>query len=384
MSPRINGLRPMTAKPTLTIIQSTHASLDGAKSVGLLDRQRRVLQAYRATFDVVIYSADTANYSEILGVEHRPVPWLPRVPGLRHLAFYLWLVLQAPKMRGLIKVVGSNIPTLPLVKSLAHRPMLVGYSYDYASQTQLGTHNPIQWLLAPWMERLALSPADLVLVSAEWLGQKVRSVYHKPTLLLPNWVDVPDFGGALQERDHWLIVFAGRLHWTKGANRLIEAFAPVKRQFPTARLVICGHGEQMAALRAQVAELDLADVELRGPVPHPEVLRLMGRAGIFVLPTLTMEGHPKALIEAMASGAAIVATDVPGNRDDIHSGSNGLLVPPDDAAALAAAMGRLLADDALCAALGRQAALDAQQYAFGPIVRREVEALLAYPAPAGS
>jgi glycosyltransferase involved in cell wall biosynthesis len=373
----------MTAKRPLTIIQSTHASLDGAKSVGLLDRQRRVLQAYCAEFDVVIYSADTTNYSEILGVEHRPVPWLPRVPGLRHLVFYLWLVLQAPKMHGLIKVVGSNIPTLPLVKRLAHRPMLVGYSYDYANQTQMGTRNPIQWLLAPLMERLALAPADLVLVSAEWLGQKVRTVYHKPTLLLPNWVDTPDFGEAPEQRDHWLVVFAGRLHWTKGVNLLIGAYAQARRQFPKARLVICGYGEESEGLQAQADQLGLSDIELRGSVPHEEVLRLMGRAGIFVLPTLTMEGHPKALIEAMACGAAIVASDVPGNRDDIRSGENGLLVPPGDASALAAALGRLLADEAYCAELGRQAALDARQYAFGPIVRREVEALLACPAKAG-
>jgi glycosyltransferase involved in cell wall biosynthesis len=372
----------MTVRGTLTVIQSTHASVDGAKSVGLLDRLRRLLQAYAQEFDVVVYSADTTDYSQALGVEHRAVPWLPRAPGLRHLVYYLWLVLQAPKMRGLIKVVGSNIPTLPIVKLLARRTMLVGYSYDYANQTQLGTRNPLQWLLAPLMERLALARADLVLVSAEWLGDKVRTVYHKPTLLLPNWVDLPDIGGATGPRDHGLVVYAGRLHWTKGVNVLIEAFAQVKRTYPLARLVICGSGEDLDKLREQVSRLGVEDVDLRGPVPHDEVLRLMGRAGIFVLPTLTMEGHPKALIEAMASGAAIVASNVPGNRDDVRSGENGLLVPPGDAPALAAALNRLLADEALCLELGRRAALDGQQFAFGPIVRREVEVLLAYPAAA--
>jgi glycogen(starch) synthase len=362
----------MSPRSTLTIIQSTHASLDGYKSVGLLDRHRRVLQAYRAAFEVVVYSADTEDYSQILGVQHRALPWLPRTPGLRHLIFYVWLVLQAPKMRGLIKVVGSNIPTLPIIKSLAHCPMLVGYNWDYANQTQAGTRNPIRWLLAPLMERLALAPADLVLVTADWLGQKVRSVYHKPTQLLPNWVDVPSFSGATEDHDHWLIVFAGRLHWTKGVNRLIEAFAQARRQFPKARLVICGSGEEFDGLCTQAHDSGLNEVEFRGTVPHAEVLRLMGQAGIFVLPTLTMEGHPKALVEALAAGVACIATDVPGNREVVSSEDMAVLVPPNDSQAMAAALERLLADPALCEHLGQAAQRHVAQYSFEQVIGQEI------------
>lgn len=111
----------------LTIIQSTHASLDGLNKTGIFERHKRLLREYSKKFDVVVYSRDTTDYSEELGVEHRPIPWLLEGFGLRYAVYYLWLVLQARKMKGVIKVFGSSISTFSLARILSDRKTMVTY-----------------------------------------------------------------------------------------------------------------------------------------------------------------------------------------------------------------------------------------------------------------
>src|SRR5258705_5306759 len=93
----------------LTIIQGTSASLQGLKSVGLFDRHRRLLLAYAEAFNVGVYSSDNVDYSAELGLPHYRPPWLPRLAGLRHLVYYLWLIWRAPRMHGLVKAFGSSL-----------------------------------------------------------------------------------------------------------------------------------------------------------------------------------------------------------------------------------------------------------------------------------
>ncbi len=365
-------------KPTLTIIQSTHASLGGLQQSGLLDRHKRLLTEYSRVFHVVLYTCDVVDYSAQLGIEHHPVSWLPERFGWRHLVFYLWLVWQAPHMKGVIKVFGSNIPSLPLVRLLSGKPMMVTYQWDYAEQTRKNERTGLKHWLAPLLERLALCPADLVLVTAGWLEDKVRRCYHKKAVLLPNWVDL----GALPQtsvdkiRNGTMILYAGRLHWSKGVNVLLDAFAKVKQQHPGAMLVICGEGEQRRSLEEQAKLLGTNNVEVQGRLSNARVLQLMSTAAIFVLPTLTMEGHPKALIEAMACGCACIASDVPGNRDLISHEQNGMLVPANHVDSLSEAICQLIGDEELRKRLGNQASLDAAKFEFSPIVTQEIHILL--------
>jgi glycosyltransferase involved in cell wall biosynthesis len=248
------------------------------------------------------------------------------------------------------------------------------------------------------MERLALSAADLVYVTTPALEAKVRETYRKPVVLVPNWVDIPEggpragaegsTGGA---RDPNLVLYAGRLHWTKGLDVLLRAFARVRSALPSARLEILGEGEERERLEALAASLGAASpgagsrdagspgvvgVTFRGSLPNRDAIREMGRTAVFVLPTRTMEGHPKALLEAMATGAACVATDVPGNRDLIVDGESGLLVPPSDEEALAGALVRLLSDRALRERLGGAAREATARFGFTEIVARDVRILL--------
>lgn len=398
----------MTERPVLTLIQSTHASLDGFKQTGLFERHARLVREYAKSFDVVVYSSDSTDYSVELGVTHKPVPWLPRRFFWRHLLYYIWLVGQASRMQGVIKVIGSNIPTLPLIKLLSHRPMLVTYQFDYARVTQMSEKGIVKKILAPLLERLALEPADIVTVTTLSLENKIGTQYHKQTVLVPNWVDVQAVSSNTMalERDPHLILYAGRLHSLKGVGILIKAFSQVRGQYPDARLIICGSGEERESLEAQVRALPLqeqpastlgaahnttlesdaltfraqdalgkAAVEFRGAIPNAAVMELLQRASIFVLPTLTMEGHPKALVEAMACGTACIATNVPGNHDVIVHEVNGLLVPPGDAGALARAIGRLLDLPELRTRLANTAQRETLKLSFARVVPAEVKLL---------
>lgn len=139
------------------------------------------------------------------------------------------------------------------------------------------------------------------------------------------------------------LIGVGRLHRDKGFDILLEAFSLLADEHPGWGLTILGEGDERGPLEARRDELRLgARVSFPGRVndPYP----FLRRATIFVLPSRA-EGFPLALCEALACGLPAVCADCAGGvRDIIQDGVNGLLVPARDAAALARALGRLMAD----------------------------------------
>jgi glycosyltransferase involved in cell wall biosynthesis len=228
-----------------------------------------------------------------------------------------------------------------------------------------------RWL-APWIERLGVWPADLVVTATDALRQKIQREYHRPTVIVPEWVDV-DLGADAPTRDSTTIVYAGRLHWLKGVDVLLAAFAQVAPRHPAAHLVIYGAGPERERLEGQAASIPR--VSFLGTIPNAEVVRLLRSSAISVLPTVTMEGQPKALVEALRCGAACIATAVPGSRELIVDGVTGVLVPPRSAEALAEALDRLLANDSLRARLGQNAAGSAARFDFDVVLRQDLQAI---------
>jgi len=152
-----------------------------------------------------------------------------------------------------------------------------------------------------------------------------------------------------------------RLEPIKGVNDLVEAFVSLAPERPGLRLVIAGDGPLRDPLRARVAGSGLAGrVVLDGRWRPPR--RVLPALDLFVLPSHN-EGMGRALVEAMAAGLAIVATDVGGVGEVLEEGRCGVLVPPRDPEALAVAIARLAADPDRRAALG--AAARTRSLAFG-------------------
>lgn len=137
------------------------------------------------------------------------------------------------------------------------------------------------------------------------------------------------------------IVSVGRLVPWKGMPGLIDAMTTVQEEFPDATLLIAGDGPDRDALeRFSHARLKKGGL-LLGPLPHPDTLALIRDADIFVLNS-TYEGLSHLLIEALALGKPIIATNVGGNPELIEDGKNGLLIPVGDRTALAEAIVHLL------------------------------------------
>ncbi|MCP4248705.1 MAG: glycosyltransferase [bacterium] len=135
-----------------------------------------------------------------------------------------------------------------------------------------------------------------------------------------------------------LLLWVGRLDPIKGLDVLVRAIALIRRTQPV-QLAIVGDGPYREELEACIAANDLGEsVRLLGM--RGDVASWLQAADVFVFPSRT-EGLPNALLEAMAVGLPVVTTDVAGCRDLIRHGRTGLLVPADDAAALAAAVLRL-------------------------------------------
>jgi glycosyltransferase involved in cell wall biosynthesis len=152
-----------------------------------------------------------------------------------------------------------------------------------------------------------------------------------------------------------LVVAAGRLVRKKGFAYLIDAAGPLSRQHPRVRVVIAGEGDLAEELRAQASGHPA--VRLVGRQDQDQVARLLAAADVVVVPSVhdeagNVDGLPNVALEAMSAAAPVVATDVGGLPQAIEDGVTGRLVPEKNAAALAAAIGELLADRPRARALG--------------------------------
>lgn len=163
--------------------------------------------------------------------------------------------------------------------------------------------------------------------------------------VVPNPVVEPA-GTAELPRDGRTIVAAGRLHQLKGFDTAMLAMAALPAEMSGWRLVILGEGPARARLEELRAELGL-DTRVEMPGQVPDTAPWLRAADVFLLSSRA-EGFPNALCEAMAIGLPAVATDCPsGPADIITTGVDGLLVPPDDPAAMAEALARLIASPEL-------------------------------------
>jgi len=150
-----------------------------------------------------------------------------------------------------------------------------------------------------------------------------------------------------------LVVAVSRLHRQKGVTYLLRGVPFVRNEIPDVRVVVAGGGPLADQLKAEVKALRVGDnAVLLGE--RKDALDILAAADIFVLPSL-WEGLPYVLVEAAALGKPIVAADIDGVREVIRNGATGILVPPRDPGALAAAIILLLRDPEFARQLGEAA-----------------------------
>ena len=201
----------------------------------------------------------------------------------------------------------------------------------------------------------------MIALSESW-AQFVRGFAPGATVaVVPNAVQLPPAPPTQTAGEDGRVLFLGRIEAGKGVYELLAAGAALAQRFPALRLVFGGEGDRQG-VQWRAAELGIAErVELPGWIDAQARGAELARASVFCLPSHA-EGLPMALLEAMAARKAVVASSVGGVPEALRDGDNGMLVPPRDAGALAAALATVLGDAALRARLGSRARATIEQH----------------------
>ncbi len=161
------------------------------------------------------------------------------------------------------------------------------------------------------------------------------------------------------------LLYVGRLEAVKGTTVLLHAFKLVHEQHSDARLEIVGDGLERARLEALATELGVSDkVRFRGWADEEAVHEALADCRALIIPSIWPENFPTVALEALAVGRAIVATRVGGMQEIVGDELTGLLVPPGDVGALAAAMAKMVSDRHMAASMGQMARALAGQFSL--------------------
>jgi len=195
--------------------------------------------------------------------------------------------------------------------------------------------------------------------------------------VIPNGVDVSRFASAVPIA-RWQdgtpnVLFVGRHEPRKGLLDLLKAHRILRKTGSGNRLLVVGSGPQEREARRYVATRGLQEVEFLGRVSDAEKAQLFRTVDVFASPATGGESFGVVLLEAMAAGAPIVASDIHGYKGVVRRGREGLLVPPHEPKELAAAIARLLDDPALRAQMSSAGRIRAEDFSWPRVAARVEE-----------
>jgi glycosyltransferase involved in cell wall biosynthesis len=263
------------------------------------------------------------------------------------------LYRRLPAMRGGI-VVGTRPAFNLLAAALAGR----GATTIAQEHMHLGAHRP---RLGADISRRYRSVEVLAVLTEADRRDYERALSGAPTRVVRMPNAVPPLEGGVSPLDGRIVMAAGRLNAQKGFDLLIPAFAQVAVEHPDWQLRIYGHGETHGLLRRLIAEHGLYDnAFLMGR--STRLGEEMTKASVFALSS-RLEGFGIVVVEAMSKGLPVVSFDCPrGPGEIISDGRDGILVPPGDVDAFAAALRSLVEDVELRRRLGEAALEKARVY----------------------
>lgn len=230
----------------------------------------------------------------------------------------------------------------------------LGYVYSEHSQHRRGLRQAVSFLY-----RQAVRRARAVFVfngddRQDMIDHGIVTPRQNVVQVAGSGVDIERFAGVPLPRTGMRFLLVGRLMRDKGIYEFAEAAKQIKREHPECEFIVLGHYEHDNPTGIDENEcLRLARQYPVRFIPGTNDVRpYLASCSVFVLPSYYREGLPRTIIEAMATGRAIVTTDMPGCREPVIEGENGFLVPPRDVAGLKAALQRFIDTPTLATTMG--------------------------------
>jgi glycosyltransferase involved in cell wall biosynthesis/SAM-dependent methyltransferase len=344
------------------VLPSLSSGLTDLRRTGQHDRLLHYdLRHYAKVYDRVYYFSyfqeSLADFTEDRRLREKVVVLPKRGAWPNRLYALLLPLLYARQFRECEVLRVEQFPGVvpALVARLLYRiPFVVTYGYHYGDVARIAGARLKPWLYER-LERVAFPRAAGVIVTSREMEARLRTHPSRPRLAyFPNGVDIDDFMPASPPRaldGSRTVLYVGRLEREKNLATLIDALAALAEL--RVRLVVLGDGSLRTSLAARAREAGL-EASFLGVVPHGALPRYYREADCFVLPSLT-EGHPKALIEAMACGLPCAASARGGIPSILEDGVTGLLFDPTSADDIARAVGRIVTDRVLADGLGAKA-----------------------------
>ena len=200
-------------------------------------------------------------------------------------------------------------------------------------------------------------------------AELVARYYPGDFKIIPNGIDLAHFSADALPFERFMdgklnILFVGRMEMRKGLRFLLAAFARLKWEYPQLRLIVVGPGRLDAASERILGERYVEDVEVIGGVPYDDLPRYYRTADIFCSPATGGESFGIVLLEAMAAGTPVLASNIPGYAGVVDNGETGLLFEPKDEVSLANAIVSLMQQPELRARMATKGRVHVQRFSW--------------------
>ncbi len=297
--------------------------------------------------------------------------WLARL--CRHEKPDVVLAFQA-------KAVIYGLPAAWLAGVKRRCAMIEGLGQAFSDEPIQGFKRKLIAGLLPALYKWSLKAAQLVFFlnpddRAEFRARGIITKQHQAVEIPGIGVDLDHFQVQPLPESGMSFLMMARLLADKGVREYAEAARLVKARFPDAVFNLLGPFDSSPAGVTKAEVSSWKSVTYLGETP--DVRPFLAGSHVFVLPTFYREGMPRSILEAMASGRAIVTTNVPGARATVVDGVNGFLVHPKDVAALAATLTKLCEQPELVSALGQASRkLAEEKFEVGRINRMIISAMM--------
>jgi colanic acid/amylovoran biosynthesis glycosyltransferase len=262
----------------------------------------------------------------------------------------------------------EGVYALPLRKRLRIPLVTTFHGFDATLATYALLSNPA-WAHYPLLRRKLAREGDLFLCASSFVRDRLLASGFPEARTRTHYIGVDC--SAIRPRDRIeeepVILHVARLVEVKGTRHLLRAFASLARRYDDVQLVIIGDGPLHRPLQALATALGVQNrVRFLDALPHPEVLAWMRKAAMLVLPSVRTasgraEGLGMVLLEAAATGVAVIGSQVGGIPEAVIDGRTGFLVPERDEGALAERLGELLDDPAMRHRMGAEGRALAEQ-----------------------